>query len=1721
MPSWSDILIESRKAAVNSAPLSLTGMNFQRSVRTPKVLSTVAKTPAFIKPTSEEDRRNKALDEAYKKGGWEGFQASVAKAADTPVIKQLIDALSVGNYATANLVNDAMTGVEKVGKGDMSGIFEVLGSPITGLGKGLSAAGGNDNDVKTYSDIIKRGQQMAGVDAENDAAKWMQGVGGFIGDVALDPTTYLSLGGTALVKGAVRGAVEGGSKASRKAAEGIAKGATEADKSIIGLSKQGRRSLEDIANQPQGLGNRLSEAGKEAKFEIDKYRADNDGKFVKWSVPFVNSKTPKVSEGEDIRQVINPEQEVRNYQGTPLSMVVDALQSPADRMLEKRNIPHENLLDEVNTPTKDTSLADIDVLPTEVTPLPKTPEIKLSDDVKKANKVLSDKEQAVGKLKNLFDNYELTVPAVKKTADTLETVEDAVGSPAASGDLPAGTTGPAAAGKASPKIIDSGDGSGQKGTYEYGKWTPVDSAHATRKATSRTDVLAAVKRLPSSEIEKVADLLGMPKATKNEIINFLRYTPDLFKNYEDFLKAVKDEARKISEKELKYSQNVEGVREASGSEYNFLKKITQENPEYVRSRQLNNALTAEEVLKEGVLKADGTEAIPGRDLKNISDEALADFIHQQGNPALNMQTRRRYITDTDKVDTGDVSHPGLAPTFSAIRPFMRIVSELRKKFGNVSQRERLQAVLKAAQAVDTKMRTLGFNPSLNLARKPGQKAPINLSFYNVIDNISRMKNGDQILIKHLLGSAEDGLEITTIMSAIEGLIRGSYEGMSRADLVENLYQILTGGKSAYPNYKKTSQLIDSYINKTVLPARAKSGLDKGQYFTDMRTLAYKLVDDPDLLRNLNDTMKLNALEHGVSVRMPIKQATEAQQEIIRQMALDPSKSAGDYINQILVEAKKDIVGNTPVEARDLANKALDDLKRGVLTIPEESAITHGIKVREAAKAKDSRNAINAANAAKSADKNITDEVKDALVNDPDVPTVVNPKTGAEEPLDWDVINGEIAMDTWHRIHPAKSFFEARFGLDALTYRDINTGNHTVANMRNSFHNNVLKYLEKHKATVYDDYQDMIKMMLESRKSGQPPMIADLPPSAQELFSAFSTVVDPSDMNVFATSGIASAHFNALARTKGFTKRYFPNAVGEEVLDPTKSPLENIGAWIDAENIKNGADVLDYLDRYDAILTHAASEISIAGSFMKHFGSKTPKPGHVKLKWGKRKDSDYGFFDLLDTNMYYSKEGAYQVSQVHKLLKETRSISNDTPIGRFINNVFDPITNFLKASQTTIRPGHWVMAIMGDLMRNFLLVGIVSVKPYKHSIGIMKAMHYDMSMFGTNPIDALKYARRNAFGGYQVTTAAKASDNVPIWIDGKLQNVSYQSLGRMLQGTGTMPGFKGGVLEDYLVTDSSVGRFAQGMNKTMDSVLSNPKFNVNRMSAQKDNFSRIAIAIDYATKNKFKSLEDLKRGMEDQVTKWAPTSTDLGARESKYARRSMLYYTWLRGITPRVIDTLMTKPGTAIIANKALYNFAVANGVDPISIGNPFPPEALVPEYYYNNIIGPQWEDRDGKGGMWGINPSSPVIEVLNSLGKGITPNSLMNPLATDGAGVGIGKNLLGMSTPFAKIPIEMATGQSGGVPIRDNAQYLQDNLGGSWVSAASKASGQLLTGQGRTDSANRMDPESQKEQAITQLINFLSGPKLTNYQSDSALRSYMGEQNEKRQNERLQLKREM
>lgn len=129
-------------------------------------------------------------------------ESGLSKALNQPVIKGILDAVSVFNYAGANIADNMVESAEQ-GKGPLDYVADVF----QGAGEGISGAfAGNDENAKTYGEVIKRIQGNAGIDTESTQSKLVSGLGGFVGDVALDPTTYVGVGGIKAAVGGVKGA---------------------------------------------------------------------------------------------------------------------------------------------------------------------------------------------------------------------------------------------------------------------------------------------------------------------------------------------------------------------------------------------------------------------------------------------------------------------------------------------------------------------------------------------------------------------------------------------------------------------------------------------------------------------------------------------------------------------------------------------------------------------------------------------------------------------------------------------------------------------------------------------------------------------------------------------------------------------------------------------------------------------------------------------------------------------------------------------------------------------------------------------------------------------------------------------------------------------------------------------------------------------------------------------------------------------------------------------------------------------------------------------------------------------------------------------------------------------------------------------------------------------------------------------------------------------------
>jgi hypothetical protein len=165
--------------------------------------------PGTGNKAADDAAKNVDLAAAFHKSFWDGMAALGQNALKVPAVKGLVDALSVGDYSSANTASNFMKAQQEQANPDpkapYKGLTDYLMAPITGVGQGLSAAVGNTNDQKTYSNVIAQAQDLNGIDSTSGPSKLVQGIGGFAGDLALDPVSYIP--GVGLGKAAVKGAV--------------------------------------------------------------------------------------------------------------------------------------------------------------------------------------------------------------------------------------------------------------------------------------------------------------------------------------------------------------------------------------------------------------------------------------------------------------------------------------------------------------------------------------------------------------------------------------------------------------------------------------------------------------------------------------------------------------------------------------------------------------------------------------------------------------------------------------------------------------------------------------------------------------------------------------------------------------------------------------------------------------------------------------------------------------------------------------------------------------------------------------------------------------------------------------------------------------------------------------------------------------------------------------------------------------------------------------------------------------------------------------------------------------------------------------------------------------------------------------------------------------------------------------------------------------------------
>ena len=529
------------------------------------------------------------------------------------------------------------------------------------------------------------------------------------------------------------------------------------------------------------------------------------------------------------------------------------------------------------------------------------------------------------------------------------------------------------------------------------------------------------------------------------------------------------------------------------------------------------------------------------------------------------------------------------------------------------------------------------------------------------------------------------------------------------------------------------------------------------------------------------------------------------------------------------------------------------------------------------------------------------------------------------------------------------------------------------------------------------------------------------------------------------NGIFPAHLNEVMDYYKVPKQYR--------FDTSKNWAEQADEWKRWEDVD---DPLSVLDGVHASMQRASVEVSLGRDFSQQFGSTSPQPGYVKIKNSGNKSKIARF---IDQDRYYPAHIAEQMTYLDKVL--------DGSLGRIKNpnaaetiRAYDSIIHAWKSGLTIYRPGHHIRNLIGDVTLSFF-DGVTNPNVYYKANRILSGR--SKAYEGWDGLKALQE-------GTQHPGVASGSERIRVKIGGKKKSFTDDQIWRAA--------FDQGIIPDYRTLEDIAFNNAQGMGAKSNKVsVMRPLGGRGQklaggLSQSRDHWVRIAHFVDVLEKGHFKNLEEAFGTAGQRVRKWHPDGSDLTNFENKVARRTFMFYSWMRKAIPLVVETLVMRPGRAMVFPKTMYAFAEANGVDLDSLGNPFPVDQLFPEFITDQVIGPQFGEAGDYGG---INPGEPITEMLSQWGSSDPQHGLGGSLS-----------------PVARIPIELYTNKNLGTgsEIQDKTDYVDSQIPG--LGYLSKITGHSVTGLGQpTSDINRgLEEPGFNDQA---LVNFLTGIGVRDY----------------------------
>ena len=1579
-----------------------------------------------------------------------GFWDGVGEALKTPVIKGIIDGLSLGTYASGNNSADTLDLFEHVkdGKFNLQDASNVLSkaNPANMLAKGAMGAVGNEDYQKTQGESIKRVQELSGVDPNSDASKGVQFWGGLAGDIALDPTNVIGAGAaTAAVKGATRG-----SKAFKEA--------------------NALRVKEGVALPEHIEPTQWANAKKQAKTEMEKYRQE---KLDHAQAKTANKQFKKLNPSEQATYLVDNLSNLRPAVARALVKTAKKKEEVMEAVLKMPESKMEEAVSKLDETTPDIVPVDVpDVTPrvSLASAKPPTMDEKLFDVLGRLRTTDKTPRYTPDIIKNVDDAFKAQAikdvansgkPDLKATINKIKAFDKEMG----------GMTWP----------YKTADGKRYSLTTEdmINNLDPKD-AKFLDNFNALDDEFKVFKSGKASINDEALRVLGV----RNEDIELLKNGVKLGDITDEISvgsinKIVRDiENGTIPDAAIKPFYEIAGVTDRAEIA-KFIKTNTQ-TESYKKAEQAlskyGSHRTGEAPLPHLGVSGHGMQAIPGRGFTEddilsaktpSNPEQSRKYLESKYNESAlalaGMKEGAKYRVLADRVfeSTIDTQRKVAGPRRS--KRGASVTSEnapkqgakFETKYNTMSATHRVDMILREVRTmhkgnrgltddafmavlkdVDDRLRLAGFDPHLSNMRIMGDKLVVRLAPSDVFGALTKTQRLDWIHGNpNAKGSVSKEMLPSTVMDVTEVLLRSAtrlkadgtldFEALANNAIrtLQGNFDTLGRGKREIGKNLDTNTLVkhDQEILRALDKATEENFAELHRKATiankatvvatamakhpiEFKAIAMKRLDGntleifnqltkglkegrPGFISEMVNTNMRNASVFGGSVA---KQIGEASAEYTAKVlaALD-SGTSGDFLSALVTKPPFTVQDDV---ARQLVSENVAEVQAKL--IPDVQELAHV--------------------------KASGDPVK-AYQKDTEALTELS------KPIDqinteklFDLSIRERNRDILWRAWGTSRFFNKRAGMQH-SFDTISNSSHAASLLQTGFQAVIRNWRARGITS------EQLRVAMNAIKN-------DLPDDAvsAELRQVMNGLFDSSKMNFLDRNTIGPKHFNKVLESLDFDPKF---RVPEGA-----TPEEMMNAWKSWDIVH----VEDFLSKMMRAMVKTTEDVSMGASYTKHFGSAVPQKGYSKIIDKSKKGEENPFFPLIDSELYYPDYAIEEITHIGRLMTESRSFKPGTKLHTFVTKVMDPVISSLKMTQTTMKPGHHVMSVIGDGWRNQLALSTIGLnspvaltKLYGESYRILRS--------AVGEIDELSAFEQ--FGRIQsITSDLKVGSTQAGGFEtfgniGGGGRITHNDLYAIMQAKGVaLPQHLGGMMEDFTAdfagaaggTGSrivnAIDKSASGLDRLMNPLkpkfgMKNP-YSVNKFTANRDTWTRGVMFLGAMRSRNFKSVEEATEYAANFVKKWSPTAVDLGGFETKYARRAIFYYTWMRGMIPRVIEGTLMRPGVALIPNKAMYNLGQANGLDLNSIGDPFPPDTLMPSWYQSKVLGPQWE---AGGDLWGFNPTGPLGDVMNSLGSGVSPSDFTS---IEG-GTKIAGTFLNMSTPWFKAPMELIQGKTiqSGAPI--------------------------------------------------------------------------------------------